>query len=99
MKTNCFKKLLGGVLALLLCATMDIHAQQRTGGGGFGGFGGFGGGGGGGFNRTASTANSSQYNNNGTVGTANIQVDPVTHNLVIIADPITTEQIRKAMLQ
>ena len=77
------------------------------GGGGFGGggFGGFGGGGfgGGGFgggaavNRTASTAGSGQYNNNGTVGTANISVDPVTHNLVIVADAETMEQIRKVI--
>jgi len=99
MKTNHFKKHLGGVLIFLLCAAFNLHAQQRTGGGGFGGFGGFGGGGGGGgnFNRTASTSGTSQYNNNGTVGSANIQVDPVTHNLVIIADPITTEQIRKVI--
>jgi general secretion pathway protein D len=100
MKTNYFPKHLGGVLALLLCATMDIHAQQRTGGGGGfggGGFGGFGGFGGGGGNRTASTANSGQYNNNGTVGTASIQVDPVTHNLIISADGPTTEQIRQVI--
>jgi general secretion pathway protein D len=81
----------------------------RPGGGGGGGFGGFGGGGfggggfgGGGFgggavNRTATTSGSSQYNNNGTVGTANISVDPVTHNLVIVADAETMEQIRKVI--
>ena len=35
------------------------------------------------------------YNDNGMVGTANIQVDPVTHNVVIAADKETTEQIRR----
>ena len=44
-----------------------------------------------------STANSGQYNNNGTVGTASIQVDPVTHNLIISADGQTTEQIRQVI--
>jgi general secretion pathway protein D len=96
MKTNHFKKYFGGVLIFLLCAAFNLHAQQRGGGGGFGGFGG--GGGGGTFNRgTASTANSVQYNNNGTVGSANIQVDPVTHNLVITADGPTTEQIKRVI--
>ena len=47
--------------------------------------------------RGASSGSSSQYNNNGTVGTANISVDPVTHNLVIVADAETMEQIRKVI--
>jgi len=100
MKTNCFNKHLGGVLIFLLCATFELHAQFGGGGargGGGGGFGGFGGGGGGGLGRIGGTANNSQYNNNGTVGTAIIQVDPVTHNLVIIADKETTEQIRQVI--
>jgi general secretion pathway protein D len=72
------------------------------GGGGFGGLfggGGFGGAIGGGANAAARTAatSSSQYNNNGTVGTASIQVDPDTHNLIIVADPVTMEQIRKVI--
>jgi general secretion pathway protein D len=99
MKTNCFQKHLGGVLILLLCATFELQAQNRGGGGGGGGFGGFGGfgGGGGGINRSTTTSGSGQYNNNGTVGTANIQVDPVTHNIVIVADQETTEQIRRVI--
>jgi general secretion pathway protein D len=101
MKTNCFKKYLGGVLTLLFCAAMEIHAQQRTGGGGGGGFGGFGGfGGGGGFNanrNNASSSSSGQYNNNGTVGSAVISVDPVTHNIMVIADKQTSEQIRQVI--
>src|ERR1039458_2873326 len=101
MKTNCFKKYLSGVLTLLFCAAMEIHAQQRTGGGGGGGFGGFGGfGGGGGFNanrNNASSSSSGQYNNNGTVGSAVISVDPVTHNIMVIADKQTSEQIRQVI--
>ena len=74
---------------------MELHAQQR-GGGGFGGFGGFGGGG---FNRggTAAVPPASQYNNNGTVGSATISVDPVTHNIMVIADKETSEQISKVI--
>ena len=101
MKTNCFKKHLGSVLTLLFCAAMEIHAQQRGGGGGgggFGGFGGFGGGGGNNFNRGGgSSSTTSQYNNNGTVGSAVISVDPVTHNIIVIADKETSEQIRQVV--
>ena len=96
MKTNCFKKHFGGVLALLFCAAMEIQAQQRGGGGG--GFGGFGGFGGGNRNNNASSSSSSvQYNNNGTVGSAVISVDPVTHNIIVIADKETSEQIRQVV--
>jgi len=106
MKYNYFNKVIGGVLVTLLCATAALQAQQRTGGGGFGGggfgcggFGGFGGGGFGGFNRggTGSTTGSSQYNNNGTVGNATISVDPVTHNIIVIADKATSEQIQQVI--
>jgi general secretion pathway protein D len=100
MKTDFFKKHLGGVLIFLLCATFELHAQVRPGGGGggvggFGGFGGFGGA----FNNAnrGGTTSSGQYNNNGTVGSAVISVDPVTHNIVIIADKETTEQIRRVI--
>jgi general secretion pathway protein D len=97
MKTNCFNKYLGGALALLFCAAMEIHAQQRPGGGG-GGFGGFGGFGGGGGNRNnAGSSSSSQYNNNGQVGSAVISVDPVTHNIIVIADKETSEQIGRVV--
>ena len=92
MKTTHFQKYLGGVLALLLCAALEVHAQR--GGGGFGGFGGFGGGGG---SRNTTTSTSGQYNNNGTVGSAVISVDPVTHNIMVIADKETSEQIRKVI--
>jgi len=100
MKINYFKKCLGGVLMFLLCATFELHAQFRPGGGGgggggFGGFGGFGGGGGNNFNRGGST--SGQYNNNGTVGSAVISVDPVTHNIMVVADKETSEQIRRVI--
>jgi type II secretory pathway component GspD/PulD (secretin) len=81
--------------------------NRGGGGGGFGGFGGgnggggFGGGGFGGGNggaaRNATSSTTSQYNNNGTVGTAQITVDPDTHNLVIIADKETMAQINNVL--
>ena len=92
MKTQHFEKYLCGILACLFCATLEIHAQQRGGGpGGFGGFGGFGG-----ANRNPG-ASGSQYNNNGTVGSATFSVDPDTHNVVVIADEETAEQIRQVI--
>jgi general secretion pathway protein D len=98
MKTNCFKKHLGGVLIFLLCAAFELHAQVRPGGGagGFGGFGGFGGGAFNNANRGGATS-SGQYNNNGTVGNAIISVDPVTHNIMVIADKQTSEQIGRVI--
>ena len=101
MTITRFKILFGGVLTLLFCAAINLHAQQRFGGGGGGGFGGggfggFGGFGGGGGNRGGTTS-SSQYNNNGTVGNAIISVDPVTHNVVVIADKDTSEQIKRVL--
>ena len=81
--------------SLILSLSSPLCAQQRggsQGGGGFGGFGGFGGGQGG--NRSGSSGtSSSQYNNNGTVGTATITVDPQTHNLIVITDAATSLQI------
>jgi general secretion pathway protein D len=102
MKTTHFKKIAGGVIALLLCATVGVQAQQRYGGGGGGGggFGGFGGFGGGGFNRGGGgggSSTTSSYNNNGTVGNAVIQVDPLTHNIIVIADKATSEQIQQVI--
>ncbi len=101
MRTEFYKRLFGGVLIFLVGAAFNLHAQVRPGGGGGGGFGGFGGFGGGGFgggaNRGGSTANNSTYNNNGTVGNAVISVDPVTHNIIVIADKQTSEQIRKVI--
>ena len=83
---NSFNKI-SGVLVFLLCAAMEIHAQQR-----FGGFGGFNRG-----NAAANSSTTSQYNNNGTVGSATISVDPVTHNIVVIADKDTSEQIGRVI--
>jgi len=85
------------VLAFLICAALTVHAQQRTGGGygggGFGGFGGFGGGGNNAARSTGGSSTSGQYNNNGSVGSAVITVDPETHNIVVIADEETSQQI------
>ena len=105
MKTNNFKKILGGVLIVLACAAVESHAQQRGGGGGGGGGGGFGGGGFGGFgggggnfggNRN-NNSTASSYNNNGSVGSATITVDPQTHNIVVIADEETSLQISNVL--
>jgi general secretion pathway protein D len=106
MQTLNWNKILGGVLIFIFCATIQIYAQGRGGGGG-GGFGGFGGFGGGGFGGAvggaaggaarSATATSTGYNNNGTVGIAQIGVDPDTHNLIIVADAVTMEQIRNVV--
>lgn len=105
MKTTHIQKIIGGIILLLLCAVMAVHAQQRYGGGGggggfggggFGGFGGFGGGNRGGFGGSSSSS-SSQYNYNGTVGSAVISVDPVTHNIIVIADKATRDQIAQVI--
>ena len=94
MRKQSFKKIYGMALALSLCAALTVNAQQRPGGFGGGGFGGFGGFGGGGAARGSSGSSTmGQYNNNGTVGNAVISVDPVTHNLVVIADEETSQQI------
>lgn len=105
MKTNFlnWNKISALALGLLFCAAMEAGAQQRGGygggggfGGGFGGFGGFGGGGfgnRGGANSSSGSSGTSSYNNNGNVGSAMITVDPDTHNIVVIADAETSEQI------
>jgi general secretion pathway protein D len=90
MKTHSIKKYGIGILIFLCCATFEMQAQNRGGFGGFGGFGRFGGFGGFGADNSSS---SSEYNNNGTVGTATISVDPDTHNIIVIADADTAEQI------
>jgi general secretion pathway protein D len=104
MKTHFSQKAVGGVLIGLFSVGLALHAQQRAGGFGGGGFGGgFGGFGGGGFggNRGgfgSSSASTSQYNNNGQVGTATaIQVDPDTHTITFVADEQTAEQIQQVL--
>ncbi len=86
MKTNYFKTICLGVLAVLLGAVMNLQAQPRF--GGFGGFGGFGNN-----NNRNNGSTTSSYNNNGSVGSATITVDPQTHNIVVIADAETSMQI------
>jgi general secretion pathway protein D len=103
MKTNQYRKYLGGAVAICLCAAMGIDAQVRPGGngggygggaGGFGGFGGLGGfGGANNLNRNNTGSANSQYNNNGNVGNATIYVDPDTKNIIVISDGPTSEQI------
>jgi len=93
------KRCLIFLLGFCLCAPLAIYAQQQqqrpAGGGGYGGFGG--GFGGAAANRgapnNASGSGSQQYNANGTVGNAMISYDPDTHNITIIADKDTTDEI------
>ena len=98
MKTQqtIWKRILVSGLVLILGAAIELPAQQRTTGGGGGGTrggGGFGGGQAGGNRTPASTASGGQYNNNGTVGSAIISIDPDTHNIIVIADEDTRQQI------
>ena len=97
------------VAAVAVAVAVAVVAGGGGGGGFGGGGGGFGGGGaafggGGGAGAVAgargNAANgNSAYNNNGQVGTAQISVDPVTHNLVIIADEETKEQIYRVLAE
>jgi general secretion pathway protein D len=101
MKTKL--KISSGIFVVMACAAMQLYAQRPGGGGGYGGggFGGFGGGFGGfggGFNRGGfgnnnSSTTGTEYNNNGTIGSATIEVDPDTHNILVIADRETSLQI------
>jgi len=78
----------------VLCAAVEVQAQQRPAtGGGFGGFGGFGGGANRGAANASTASGSQQYNPNGTVGNATISYDPDTHNITILADSNTTANI------
>jgi len=104
MKTNSYKKTFAGLLIGVLGATLAVQAQQRAGGGGGGfgggGFGGFGGGGGGfrGFGGGGgSSTSTSQYNNNGQVGSATFAVDPDTHTITVVADEETARQIAEVI--
>ncbi|HEY5233290.1 MAG TPA: hypothetical protein VIK35_07155 [Verrucomicrobiae bacterium] len=99
MQSFNWNKILGCVLISIFCTAIQVHAGGGRGGGG-GGFGGFGGGafgGGGGARGATGSSSSSQYNNNGSVGGAVFAIDPDTHNLIITADPVTMEQIKKVI--
>lgn len=112
MKTISLKKIAGSVLIFISCAALQLHAQVRPGGGGGGGFGGGGFGGGGfggggfgggafggnrGFGGAGTGSSSDEYNNNGTVGSAQFYVDPDTHTITYIADQQTSEQISNVL--
>jgi type II secretory pathway component GspD/PulD (secretin) len=98
MKIKHFNTICAAVLAMMLGATVNLHAQGRGGGGGgAGGFGGFGGGGGGAGGGGASSSSAVQYNSSGKVGSAMISVDPETHSLVVIADDATRLQISNVL--
>jgi len=82
---GCFTVFVG----LLLCAMVQVHAQQRgtTGGGRTAGQG-----------RSGSTGSGSrEYYGNGEVGDAMITVDPDTRRLVIITDEETSQYISQVV--
>jgi type II secretory pathway component GspD/PulD (secretin) len=95
MNAKCLKqkRWLTVAIGLCLCAIASVQAQQQAArpGGTSGGFGGFGGGGT--ANRGGSISGTGSYNANGTVGNATISYDPDTHNITILADKDTTEEI------
>jgi general secretion pathway protein D len=102
MKNSFFNTTCGGILMALFGTLLAVQAQQRTGGGGGGGFGGFGGGGfggglGGGNRGFGASSSTSQYNNNGQVGTATFAVDPDTHTITVVADEETAQQIQNVI--
>src|SRR4051812_50001726 len=78
------------LLAIGLCATTPLRAQQP---GGFGGFGGFGGGG----ENQNRSGQQQQYNPAGGVGNATITVDADSHNINVLADEETTRYIQEVI--
>ena len=82
---SCFTVLVG----FILCAMVQIHAQQRgtTGGGSTGGQG-----------RSGSTGSGSRtYYGNGEVGDAMITSDPETRRLIVITDDETSQYISQVI--
>jgi general secretion pathway protein D len=87
MKNHFSKIVCVLALALMFALIPAAHAQRF---GGFGGFNPF-------RNNNAGGSTTSSYNNNGTVGSATISVDPETHNIVVIADEETSLQISNVL--
>jgi len=79
------KKSVGAIVALALCAVTQSHAQGNFNVGNIGGA----------RAATGSSSSANTYNPAGSVGNAQITIDPDTHQLVIDADPETT----KAMIE
>ena len=76
------------LVSFVLCAIVQVHAQQRgtTGGGRTAGQG-----------RSGSTSGTREYYGNGEVGDAMITVDPDTRRLVIITDEETSQYISQVV--
>ena len=79
MKTHLSKAIYGGILIFLLAGISLAQAQPR-----FNPFRNF---------NNNNSSSSSTFNNNGTVGNAVISVDPQSHNIIVITDKKTSEQI------
>ena len=80
MNMQFVKKFLGGMIALALGAAVQTQAQPN-----FGAL--FG------QNQNRQASSSTSYNPAGSVGNAQISVDPDTHNLIINADDATTKTL------
>jgi len=78
-----------GILAFGLCAAVQLHAQFGPGG--------FFGGGAGAAGRQSTSRSTRTYSGNGTVGDAVISIDPVTRNLIVIADEQTKAYISQVI--
>lgn len=89
--SSYWKTCLGGAVTFSLCAAIHLQAQFVPGGGGFP-FGGAGA-----ANRQTSTRTTRNYSGNGTVGDAVISIDPVTRNLIVIADEPTKAYISQVI--
>jgi len=70
------KKCLGGIVALALCAALQVQAQFFFGGN---------------QNRNNASSSTTTYNTAGNVGNASIMVDQDSHNLTLNADDATTK--------
>jgi general secretion pathway protein D len=89
MNMHFVKKSIGGMVALALCAALQSHAQLNIGGGAvFNG---------GAQNRVGGASSSSTYNPAGSVGNAQINIDPDSHNLIIQADEATMKAVMQVI--
>src|SRR6185312_4526147 len=82
MNMQLVKKLIGGAAVLAVCAVMQSQAQPNV---FFGG------------QNRQQQSSSSTYNPAGSVGNAQITIDPDTHNVIINADEETTKAIQEVI--
>jgi general secretion pathway protein D len=88
---------LTATLGVLLSLTLQVSAQQRSGGGAGGGGGGGGGGAGGLGGARSSGGSTKTYPNAGSIGDAYFSIDPETRRVVTIADEETSKYISQVL--